>query len=343
MIDAQIIYDGDILSSVEIKKGLQVRPLWAKLERLKPDEMISWVDRFDSLCAVSSEWALSMALEEAYQLEVTLRDQYVRTILNELNRLIYYTTYLGNMMLALSHRGYQNQVMALREQVFSIQEELTGGRILVHALSLGGCRRGLALGDIQKVRQFLNDWKKRWESWLPKAIDDPILVSRLEGLMPISADIINKFSWWGIVGKASGVNYDSRRHRPHGAYPYLHFNLISKQAGDALARFQVAVEEVNLSVFLIDQALSKIPNEGGKKPSPGDLFPGYYYGYSESAKGPVVSAVEISDQKFVTAVRLFSVNSRIWPVVDRLFSGIRAEEFDLALASLAIDAEDGEA
>src|SRR5580658_11007125 len=96
-----LTFDGDILKSATFKKGSQERPLWARIERLKPNEMLLWVDRFDSLCPIAAEWSLAQALEESYGVIVGKRMHYVRTILCEMNRLVWLTTYLGRMIDAL--------------------------------------------------------------------------------------------------------------------------------------------------------------------------------------------------------------------------------------------------
>jgi NADH:ubiquinone oxidoreductase subunit D len=147
---AKLQYEGDMLKSAAFQKGFQERPLWTKLQTLTPAEMILWVDRFDSLSSISSEWALAQAFEKSYGLEIPKRTQYVRSILCEVNRLIWLTTYLGRVMKALGGLTLYQEIMVLREQTLSAQEELTGGRILPQALCLGGCRRDLALGHIER-------------------------------------------------------------------------------------------------------------------------------------------------------------------------------------------------
>jgi Ni,Fe-hydrogenase III large subunit len=169
-----------------------------------------------------------------------------------------------------------------------------------------------------------------------------LLWATLKDLVPVSQTLVKRLGWWGIVGKASGLNYDARRHRPHGAYPFLDFNLCERKTCDAKARFEVALDEMNLSLDILNQLLSDIPNDPGERPMPKSFTPGYFYGTSESAKGPIISCVEITEQGQVGSVRLFSTSQRVWPVIDHLFTNLRAEDFHLAHASLGIDSEDGE-
>src|ERR1700761_9278270 len=127
---AQLQYEGDMLKAANFKKGFQERPLWTNLQTLTPAEMILWIDRFDSLSAISCEWSLVQAFEKSNGMEIPKRTQYVRSILCEVNRLIWLTTYLGRVMKALGGVTLHQEIMVLREQAMAAQEELTGGRIL---------------------------------------------------------------------------------------------------------------------------------------------------------------------------------------------------------------------
>jgi Ni,Fe-hydrogenase III large subunit len=253
------------------------------------------------------------------------------------------------MTATLGQKTLSQQVFILREHVFVMQEELTGGRILPQALRLGGCRREFAMGDEQKTRRFLENWKTFWKQWLDLVTDDPLLESRLKNLLAIPSGMIESLGWWGIVGKASSVCYDSRKHRPHGAYPHLNFTIPRRDRGDAGSRFEVVIEEVELTLSLLDQLLQTIPkSDGSIKAGPAsgsqgpELKPGFYFGCSESAKGPVIAAVEINNDGHVTTLRLFATGQRVWPCIDPLFHSIRAEDFQVAFTSLGVDSEEAE-
>jgi ech hydrogenase subunit E len=339
----EINYDGDLLKSVQFVRGLEVRPLWSKLERLKPDEMIFWIDRFDSLCSISSEWALAQAIERASNTAISKRSQFVRTILCELNRFIWLTTYIGRVIGSLAQESLKEQIFIIREQVLSMQEELTGGRILPQALCVGGARRELALGDIQKMRLFIINLRASWLKFNELSKPDKLLEARLRNLLIIKKEEVEKKGWWGIVGKASGISYDSRIHRPHGAYPFLKIEIPTREVGDALSRFQVALSEIDLSLNLIDQLLTLIPSEIEKKSERNRFSSGLFFATAESAKGPVIAAIETTSDDLILNVRLFTCGQRVWPQLENYFIGMRAEDFELAAASLGIDPEEVEA
>jgi NADH-quinone oxidoreductase subunit D len=331
-------YDGDLIKSLELVKNKAVRPLWLTMESQSVDEMLIWVDRFDSLCPISSEWALAQAIENSCGVVISERNQFVRTIFAEINRLVYLTTYLSQLVQSLNLQSSYQQGMILREKVFQQQEELMGGRILPQVFKVGGLRRGLAIGDVQKVQTFISQWKKSWSSWKSVVLFDPMIESRLENLLVLSKKEISRKCFLGIVGKASGVFYDARLHQPHGAYALLKtsLNIPFDVHGDALSRFNVAVHEVDLSLSLCEELLSGITAVEQVEESVKDipLKEGIYSSSAESARGPVTSLIEVNSSQKISSVRLFNSSQRVWPEIEAYFLKQRAEDFQLAWNSL---------
>ncbi|HOQ30088.1 MAG TPA: NADH-quinone oxidoreductase subunit D, partial [Armatimonadota bacterium] len=58
------------------------------------------------------------------------------------------------------------------------------------------------------------------------------------------------------------VAYDLRRSKPYGLYPQLDFNVVTRETGDALARYQVRIDEMRESIKILrqcDRLLDEIP------------------------------------------------------------------------------------
>ncbi|MBK9293043.1 MAG: hypothetical protein IPM57_01110 [Oligoflexia bacterium] len=338
-------HDGDLIRRLEINKGFSQRPLWKTLENLSPQEMVIWVDRMDTLCPVSCEWALVQAFESAANIKVSTHIQVVRSIFSELNRLIYLMTYLSNMIKHLGVVSLYEQGMILREYLFRKQEEFTGSRILPQVICIGGVRRNFTLGDIQKVQSFVKEWKEHWLKWKELVIDDPFLEQRLSSLIKISPKNIKSKAIWGIIGKASGLIYDSRVHQPHGAYALIDFKLNYDFAlkSDALSRFLVATTEVDMSLKACENFLSLLRDEDEKKPTlEFNLSEGIFTGVCESARGPVTSFLDIDSKGKVRGVRIFNCSQRLWLTIENYFAGSRTEDLELGWASLGVSAEEAE-
>ncbi|MCC6278304.1 MAG: hypothetical protein IT289_10360 [Oligoflexia bacterium] len=343
VFDLSYSQDGEFITDVHLHRGKNIRPIWKKIEMLAPDAMIVWVDRFDSLCPIASEWALAQALEQSAQIECGTETLFERTLLNEVNRLVWLTTYLGKIFQALAQYQCFERILSLREQVFNFQDEVCGGRILPQALCVGGLRRPIAMGDVQKLGFFLKNWSAAWSDLKP-LVEDPLLRSRLKGVAVVPSEEVNNHGLWGIIGKASGVSYDARRHRPHGAYALVDFNIQVFRSGDSLARFEVAREEIGLSIQILHQLMKLFPKASKvERPRPTiQLNKGFYFGEVESAKGPVISVLEVLDGGSIGAVKIITTGSRLLEQIPRLLRGTRVEDLELALASLGLDMEEAE-
>lgn len=335
-------YTGDFVKSFRLKRGLEIRPLWKKMERMDPDSLLIWAERFDSISPVAAGLSVAMALEKSAKFQVSLSNQYSRTIAAEINRLVWLVNYLGNSLKSISPEFCVSAAFLLREKVFATQEELFGGRVLVQSTKLGGLRRGFALGDLQKIRNFVEQWRAQWREWRSLVDNDPARVSRFSGVMVVPPALVQKYSWWGIVGKSSGVAYDSRLHRPYGAYPHVDFEVPMGKNGDAETRFQVALLEVELSLTLIEKLLAGFPQASLHEVKEVKLNPGFYTGWAESGSGPFVSVLEVGADCMVHSVRIFSSDQRALPLLEKMLVGVRADDFWLALNSLGVSLENGE-
>jgi NADH-quinone oxidoreductase subunit D len=87
--------------------------------------------------------------------------------------------------------------------------------------------------------------------------------------------------------RGSGQALDLRRSDPYSAYPELAFDVVTRTGGDALARYQVRVEEMRQSARIVRQVLEGLPagEIAAKVPRVFKPAPGEAYARVESARG----------------------------------------------------------
>jgi NADH-quinone oxidoreductase subunit D len=94
---------------------------------------------------------------------------------------------------------------------------------------------------------------------------------------------------YGVTGpslRASGVNFDVRRHEPYSIYPQLDFEVPVETGGDAYARYRVRMREMSQSLKIIEQLIDKIPaGEWKSEKLPRFVPRGEYYFAVEAARG----------------------------------------------------------
>ncbi|MFN2148513.1 MAG: hypothetical protein ACK2T2_08970, partial [Anaerolineales bacterium] len=127
-----------------------------------------------------------------------------------------------------------------------------------------------------------NHYFKPKGNTLEDATYPPELTQELEPFREIARDDVE-----GIM-RGAGIPYDVRRAEPYGAYDLFDFDIPTRDEGDCFGRFAVRVLEMEQSLRIVDQALTRLP-EGPIVPEkvPRVVKPpaGEYYHAVESARG----------------------------------------------------------
>src|SRR5437588_1654956 len=114
----------------------------------------------DYVAAMSSELAYVMAAEQIAQTEVPRRAQYLRVLVNELQRIASHCLWLGTWCMDMGGALGGGATVFLycireRELVLDLFESLTGARLLYGFHQVGGTRYDLPAGWAQKCRETI--------------------------------------------------------------------------------------------------------------------------------------------------------------------------------------------
>jgi len=82
---------------------------------------------------------------------------------------------------------------------------------------------------------------------------------RLTDISPVSAESAMSYGFTGPNLRASGVPYDLRFTEPHYFYDTFDFNMVVGSVGDTYDRMMVRFDEINESMKIIKQAISRLP------------------------------------------------------------------------------------
>jgi NADH-quinone oxidoreductase subunit D len=228
--------------------------------------------------------AYIQAVEEIVGVELPDRARYVRTIINELERIHSHLLWVG---LGGHFIGYDTVFMwawKYREPVLDILEEITGNRNNYGNVKVGGCREDIPDEIIPKILKELDVVEKK--TWLlTKAVlDDPVIHARLKGVGVLTKEEAIQYAVTGPTARGSGVPIDVRRDDPYAAYDDLDWNVITQEEGDVFAKAVVRLLETIESVKMIRQALKKLP-KGPVAVEVKEIPPGEGCGHAEAPRG----------------------------------------------------------
>jgi NADH-quinone oxidoreductase subunit D len=224
------------------------------------------------------------AVEEIAEVEVPERTLYVRTVINELERLHSHLLWFG---LAGHFIGYNTVFMwawRYREPVLEALEACTGSRINYANHTVGGSRRDLDEEKIQLIRDKLNDLEGPLEMFLTTVLEDPILAVRLKGVGVLTEADAREYCAVGPTARASNVPVDVRRDDPYGVYDRVDWEVQTRPDGDVFDKVVVRLMECVESIKILRQALDDMP-EGPIQADVKEIPPGEGVGHIEAPRG----------------------------------------------------------
>lgn len=199
----------------------------------------------------------------------------------------------------------------LEEQAKQLNTRLTGSRFLRSILTVGGLRRDLSpkewLGDeLASLRERFSRFARHMENTASH-------LDRLITTGPLDRNLAFDQGATGPVERASGVDRDLRRDHAYAAYAELQPVVALRDAGDAHARAQVRMAEVESSITLMQRALRELPV--GPMSATCNIAPGSEgLGWSESPRGTLFYAVHVGGDGKLARVKIKSPSFSNWRV-----------------------------
>ncbi len=255
----QLTVDGEIVTDVQVRLSYNHRGMERISETLQFDQVPFLVSRICGICSASHPLAYVQAVEELADITPPDRARYVRTIINELERLHSHILWVG---LAGHFIGYDTVFMwawKYREPVLDLLEAITGNRNNYGNVKVGGCRENVPDELKGRILAELDVIEKKMDMLTKAVLDDPVLHARLKGVGILTKQAAIDYATVGPTSRASGLPGDVRHDDPYAAYGELDWNVIVQEEGDVFAKAVVRLLEIFESIKIIRQALAKMP------------------------------------------------------------------------------------
>lgn len=282
----KLVVEGEKVVDVDVRIGYNHRGIEKLSESKSFDQSIFIIERICGICSSSHPIACVQAIEDISGTEVPERALYIRSIIQELERLHSHLLWLG---LAGHFLGYNTVFMwswKYRELICDIMETVTGNRQNYAMLKAGGVRRDIEKEHVPYILSRLDELLPKLDMLKGAVLDDPVLHARLKGIGILSkADAID-YAALGPTARASGYDIDVRRDHPYAAYDKIRWNVITREEGDVFAKAVVRILEMYESASIIRQCLDKMP-KGPIDSNPKDVQPGEGIGQAEAPRGEV--------------------------------------------------------
>lgn len=251
--------EGETVKHIDPVLGYIHRGIEKMNESLTYPQTLAFTDRLDYLSAHQNRHALCMCIEQAAGIEVTERVQYIRTIMDELQRiashLLFYSCLVMDMgALTPFFYGFRE-----REMILDIFEETTGGRLIQNYNVIGGVQADIHPTFVQKVKEFTKHMREIIHEYHEIFTGSVIARNRLKQMGLLSREDAISLATTGGTGRASGWTNDVRKHHPYALYDKVDFKEIVYTHGDSWDRYMVRMDEILESCAIIDQLIDNIP------------------------------------------------------------------------------------
>jgi len=280
----QLTLDGEIVTDIDMRISYNHRGIEGISETLQFDQVPFLVSRVCGICSASHPLAYVQAVEDIVGVQPPERALYVRTIINELERIHSHLLWVG---LAGHFIGYDTVFMwawKYREPVLDLLEEITGNRNNYGNVRVGGCREDIPDEIVPKILKKLDVVEQKTEMLTKAVLDDPVLHARLKGVGILSKEDAVAYAVTGPTARGSGIDIDVRHDDPYAAYSDLDWNVISQPEGDVFAKAVVRLLETLEAVKMIKEAINKLP-KGPVAIEVKEIPPGEGCGRAEAPRG----------------------------------------------------------
>ena len=282
--------DGEVIARADPHIGLLHRGT-EKLAETKPyNQSIGYMDRLDYMSMLCNEHGYVRAIERLLGIEAPARAQYIRTLFDEITRLLNHLLWLGTHGLDVGAMTMFLYCFREREDLMDCYEAVSGARMHAAYYRPGGVYRDLpdqmprypekrskwhSEADFKRrneARQgslldFIEDFTNRFPGYVDEyetlLTDNRIWKQRTVGIGVVSPERALQLGFTGPMIRGSGFAWDLRKKQPYAAYDQVDFDIPVGQNGDCYDRYLVRVEEMRQSNRIIKQCVAWLRDNPG--------------------------------------------------------------------------------
>lgn len=272
--------DGETVVRADPHIGLLHRGT-EKLAESKPfNQSIGYMDRLDYVSMMCNEHAYVRAIETLIGIQAPERAQYIRTMFDEITRILNHLMWLGSNALDLGAMAVMLYAFREREELMDVYEAISGARMHAAYYRPGGVYRdlpdtmpkykqsrwhkGKALKRLNAAREgsmldflehFTDTFPQRIDEYETLLTDNRIWKQRTVGVGVIEPDVAKAWGMTGVMLRGSGIAWDLRKKQPYAKYDVVDFDIPLGTCGDCYDRYLCRVAEMRESNRIIKQCV----------------------------------------------------------------------------------------
>ncbi|MBM2803413.1 MAG: NADH-ubiquinone oxidoreductase chain [Deltaproteobacteria bacterium] len=251
--------EGEKVRECDVEVGFLHRGFDKSCEQATWTQVIPYTDRLNYASSLINNVGYALAVEKLIGAETPARCQYIRVIISELARLFDHLTCLGMAASELGAITVGFYMIEARELITRIIENLTGARLTVTYVRIGGVKHDLPHDFTERVTSAFTTIRKLLDDCDRLLSRNRIFLDRMSNVGVISAEAALNYSLTGPILRSTGIDYDVRKAFPYLVYDKLDFAVPVGSRGDNYDRFLCRMGEIEQSMKIVEQALEQLP------------------------------------------------------------------------------------
>ncbi len=333
----RLLIEDEIIKEAELTIGVNHRGIERLMEGLPPEKACILTEKICGICSHIHLWSAVRVCEIGSGIEVPERANYIRVIVEELERLHSHTLLFGHAFEILGHETMAMRAFMLREPIMQTLFDISGSRVQYSCPIIGGIRPRCNISE-RNAKVYLERLEKFEENLnkiIGRTLNDPMLVSRMKDIGVLDRKTAAKYHALGPTARGSNIKSDMRKMNYVPEYDPFEFDEILLDDGDVLSRIGVRFYECFESLKILRQALKGLsdlpdkfynPNYEIKPFKPIDC-------YTEAQRGQQYYSYGVDDEGRVRQALVRTPTATNLGCMEAILPGYHITDAELIVAS----------
>jgi len=284
------------------------------------------VGRVSGDSTVAYAYAYARAVEAAMGGGAPPRAVWLRALMAEWERIANHLGDFGGICNDAAFALMLAHTSAWRERTLRAADAAFGHRLMMDCVVPGGAVDLKPEGE-HALRAHIAALRPAFKRLIELYHNTASLLDRTVGTGVVNRDLVELWGVGGVVGRASGRDFDARRDHAYAPYDELIFEVPKRVAGDVDARVWLRIREIEQSLLLVEQILDGLP-EGDVR---AEIAPHAGEGFAvvEGFRGDVFVYVRLAADGRLACLRPRDPSWLQWPLLEAAIEGNIVADFPL--------------
>ena len=251
--------DGEVVERADPHIGLLHRGTEKFCEVRPYLQSIPYFDRLDYVSPMMQEHGFVLAVEKLLGTVVPPRALYIRTLFDELTRIMNHLLNVTTFALDVGAMTPLLWMFEEREHLMNFYQDVSGARLHANYYRFGGVSRDMPDGLDERISAWMEQFVPKLDDMDNLLTENRIFKQRTVDVGVVNADDALAWGFSGPMLRASGVPWDLRKAQPYAVYDQIEFDIPVGKHGDCYDRYLVRMLEMRESLKIMRQCIEKMP------------------------------------------------------------------------------------